>query len=92
MKIVEQPQSQDAVPYGGETTISVTVTNSGTMKYEWRKDEDIISLPNCEGMDTPNLHISFFSSKYEGNYHCIVTNNTGERVESEPTKLQMKRQ
>ena len=92
MQIIEQPQSQGAIPYGGETTLSVTVTNQGIMKYEWRKDGDVINLPNCDGIDTPNLHISFFSSKYEGNYHCIITNDNGKKVESEPTELQMKRQ
>ena len=71
--IKTHPQSQYRKD-GDEVTLAVFA--EGPVHYNWMKDEEAITddnLPNCNGANTPTLHISSLSPDYhEGMYKCVV--------------------
>lgn len=75
---------------GNNVKLTVSVTGFGTLSYQWMKDgEDVTSVkyPKCTGSDTANLSINSFSSEYEGNYSCRVTDEAGQSIESDSIKV-----
>lgn len=87
MQIKEQPQLDVD---GNNVTLTVEALGLGTLSYQWKKDgEDIdeIQYPNCSGVETATLNISPFSSEYEGNYSCLVKDEAGQDIESNPINV-----
>ena len=91
MQIEEQPQTWDDDKEN--VRLTVDATGLGTLSYKWLKDgEDIntIEYPNCCGIDTPTLTITPFTSEYEGNYSCLVKDQAGQNIESNPITVKGK--
>ena len=75
---------------GNKVELSVSVEGSGTVYYQWKKDKALItddSLPNISGADTDTLTISSFSHEHAGSYNCLVSNDSGNKLESKDAKL-----
>ena len=88
MQIKEQPQTWDADK--SDVKLTVDATGLGILSYKWLKDrEDIdeILYPNCSGVDTATLTITPFSSEYEGSYSCLVKDEAGQEIESNPINV-----
>ena len=84
----EQPQTWDADK--NNVRLTVNATGLGTLSYQWMKDSediDTIKYPNCSGVDTDTLIIAPFSSEYEGNYSCLVKDEAGQNIESNPMNI-----
>lgn len=85
MQIKEQPQTWDADK--NNVNLTVDVTGLGVLSYKWLKDREDIDeaiYPNCSGVDTAMLTINPFSSEYEGSYSCLVRDEAGQEIESNP--------
>ena len=88
MQINEQPQTWDADK--NEVRLTVDATGLGTLSYKWLKDREDIDetlYPNCSGVDTAALTITPFSSEYEGSYSCLVKDEAGQEIESNPIDI-----
>ena len=88
VKIKEEPQTWSSD--GKCVKLTVTATGLGTLSYQWLKDGDDIDgvkYPNCSGIDTATLTITPFTSEYEGNYSCLVKDQTGQDVNSDPIQV-----
>lgn len=85
MQIKEQPQTWDADK--NNVNLTVDATGLGVLSYKWLKDREDIDeaiYPNCSGVDTAMLTINPFSSEYEGSYSCLVRDEAGQEIESNP--------
>ena len=78
---------------GDKVELSVSVEGSGTLTYQWKKDKTLItddSLPNLTGADTHTLTIYSFSQEHAGSYKCLVSSDSGSKLESNYAKLSCK--
>ena len=88
LQITKQPQRNLSIKHGECATLYISVVGSGQLSYKWKKDGEDITGPNYTGIDTPNLNISCFSSKFQGEYVCEVKNDH-KTIESNPAKLEL---
>ena len=63
--------------YGEEVTLSVAIINSGTLSYQWVKDEKNIESDKFDGNLTSTLKIKSFTPEHVGSYKCRVSNEAG---------------
>jgi hypothetical protein len=70
-QIVKQPQSGKC-KYGDKVVLSVSAVGHGPLSYVWKKDENDITHPECTGVNTNSLTITFFSSIHVGSYSCVI--------------------
>ena len=88
MQIKEQPQTWDTD--SNNVMLTVDALGLGTLSYQWKKDGEHIDeaeYPNCSGVETATLTITPFSSEYEGNYSCLVKDEAGQDIESNPINV-----
>ena len=88
MQIKEQPQAWDNDK--NNVRLAVDATGLGTLSYKWLKDREDIDetlYPNCSGVDSAELTITPFSSEYEGSYSCLVKDEAGQEIESNPVDI-----
>lgn len=66
--------STEEVAEGGDLTLTIaaSVTDGGTLSYQWYKGDDAIS-----GATSASYTINDATSADEGNYKCVVTNTLG---------------
>lgn len=84
----EDPQTWSAD--GNCVKLTVNATGLGTLSYQWLKDGsniDTTEYPNCSGINSSTLTITPFSSEYEGSYSCLVEDQTGRNVNSDPVEV-----
>ena len=75
LKVTKHPQDQRKV-YGEEVSLRVSATGSGTLLYQWIKDEEDITSEkyhNCDGHDSHTLNISSLLPEHNGSYKCRVS-------------------
>ena len=63
------------MPFGAEVSLSVSASGSD-LQYQWMKDEEVItddSLPNCVGLQCPNLRITCLTPEHDGQYICTIS-------------------
>ena len=65
------------------------VGSSESLSYSWKLDGNNITLPTCTGTETRILVISSCSLEHQGTYTCVVSNDRGSVVESEPAELKL---
>ena len=81
-----QPMKKWKYP-GPSVTLTVSVTGSRDLKYQWIKaNGDKLKLPHCRGDDTNKLCITAFSHEHIGEYKCKVSNEFGHQT-SDVVKL-----
>ena len=88
--ITKHPESQSNLKIGVEVELSVSAEGSGTLTYQWKKDDSLItddSLSNLAGAKASKLNIREFSRKHAGGYKCLVTCNSDNTVESHSAEL-----
>ena len=88
--IIKHPESQSTLETGIEVELSVSAEGSGTLTYQWKKDDNLItddSLPNLTGAKASKLNIRKFSHEHAGGYKCLVTCNSDNTVESHSAEL-----
>ena len=67
---------------GGTVVLSIDVTGSGNLTYEWKKVGSD-SLPDtASGGDSTELTITSVTSSDSGSYYCIMMNQWGNMVKS----------
>jgi len=88
--IAQQPQPQDRC--GGDTVIfTVAASGSGTLSYQWQKDQvnqERVNLTDggrISGATSPALTISDVESSDVARYRCVVTDNDCSRASNDPT-------
>ena len=86
LQILKQPQSNILCKYGDKVVLSVSAVGHGPISYLWKKDEKDITHPECEGTNSDNLIITFFSSIHQGSYSCVIKDNY-KSSKSEPANL-----
>ena len=65
--------------YETEVILRVSALGPGMMSYQWIKDGRVITksnLPSITGEDSATLYINKFSHAHDGEYHCIVSNES----------------
>ena len=75
---------------GDKVELSVSAEGSGTLTYQWKKDGNLISddsLPNLNGASTHALTISSFMREHAGSYKCLVSSDSGQKLESKDAEL-----
>ena len=88
LRITKQQQRNLSIKHGEHATLCVSAVGSGHLSYKWKKDGEDITDPNCTGIDTHTLNISYFSSKFQGEYICKVKNDH-KTIKSNPAKLEL---
>ena len=86
--VTEQEQKWNSD--GKEVKLMVNASGLGNLSYQWMKDgEDIdqVKYPNCSGIDTATLTIAPFTPEYEGDYSCLIKDESGQNIESGPFKV-----
>ena len=53
-------------------SLSVLAIGAGSLHYQWKKDGQNITDPDCIGVDTSNLRITSFSNAHVGMYTCTI--------------------
>ena len=86
LQIMKQPQSSISCKYHTNAVLSVSAVGYGPLSYVWKKDGKDISCPECTGINTDTLTISYFSHKHQGTYWCIVSDSQ-KTAKSEPANL-----
>jgi hypothetical protein len=75
--ISQQPANR-TVPPGGTTNFTVVASGTGTLSYQWQKDNSNLSNGgHYAGATTGVLTISNADANDAANYRCIVTNAYG---------------
>jgi len=83
--ITGQPQNQ-TVAAGATAYFSVTATGSGTLAYQWQKNQSNLSNGgHYSGVTTSTLTISNCDSNDAANYRCVVTGDCGTATSNEAT-------
>ena len=88
VEVSEQEQNWNSD--GKEVKLTVNASGLGILSYQWMKDgEDIdeVKYPNCSGVHTATLTIMPFSSEYEGDYSCLIKDQTGQNIQSSPLQV-----
>lgn len=88
VQIKEEPQTWHSD--SKSVKLTVNATGLGTLSYQWLKDGDdidTVKYPNCSGIDTATLTITPFTLEYEGNYSCLVKDQTGQDAKSDPIEV-----
>ncbi|MGQ9649757.1 MAG: immunoglobulin domain-containing protein [Phycisphaerae bacterium] len=81
--ITQHPSSQ-LVKAGGTVQFTVVATGSGTLRYQWQKDQANLSDGgHYSGCTTATLMVSNANSGDEGGYRCVVTDDCGSIVSRE---------
>lgn len=79
LMILSQPKSQQAIV--GETAIFAVSAWGTNLIYQWQKDgTDLIENDRITGTKANKLVIHEVIQSDEGNYTCIVSNNTGNII------------
>ncbi len=78
--VITHPGAQQAA-LGGNVTLSITASGTGTLKYQWRRN--LINLP---GATTATLKLIKLQANQQGGYDCVVTGSNGS-VTSESAEL-----
>ena len=82
--ITQQPGAQSVCP-GGTATFSVSATGSGTLAYQWQKND--VNLPDgghYSGTTNATLTVATADSSDVANYRCVVSNSAGA-----PTRMKL---
>ena len=53
----------------------MSVVGCGSLSYEWKKDGEGITHPECTRTNSDKLNISYFTNMHEGSYSCVVKDN-----------------
>ncbi|MEA3452601.1 MAG: BspA family leucine-rich repeat surface protein, partial [Bacteroidota bacterium] len=76
--ISTQPNTQN-ITEGNNAVFSVVATGSGTLAYQWRKDEvNLTNVANISGALTNELTLTGVSNADAGAYDCVVSDGCGE--------------
>lgn len=74
-------------------TLTVCVSGTGRLCYQWKKDgDDIIDdsnnnqALNFKGAKSPNLFIQSYNPDYDGSYTCAISNEF-DKVETNSAEL-----
>ena len=95
--IIEDITPLQIVPAGSTAEFTVTVSSLSPETYQWYKyvdgenDDDLSSTPNASGTQTDTLSISDAQLADEGQYYCVVNNQSGIPATSENTSLAIQR-
>ncbi len=78
-----QPLSQ-TIDYGATATLSVTASGTGSLSYQWRKDDtDLTNGGGVTGAQAATLQITGFGLGQDGSYRCAVTAECGTVLSEE---------
>ena len=88
IQITEQPQESSIISYGESVTLCVSAAGSGQLYYKWKKDGKDITNPKYTGIDTASLTINSFSDMSQGEYMCVVKNDSNT-IQSNPARLEL---
>lgn len=81
--ITTQPSAQNVCP-GSSANFTVAASGSGTLTYQWQKNQ--VNLSNgghYSGVTTATLTVSSCDSNDAANYRCVVTDSTGSTNSNE---------
>ena len=53
----------------------MSAVGCGPLSYEWKKDGEAITHPECTGTNSNKLTVSCFTRMHQGNYVCVVKDN-----------------
>ena len=53
----------------------MSAVGCGPLSYEWKKDGEEITHPECTGTKSDKLTISCFTNMHQGSYACVVKDN-----------------
>ena len=86
--ITSQPQDIDFdVDDEEKAVFNITAEGNEPLRFQWMKDDEPIEdKDNVEGTNGPKLIISHPTKVNEGQYHCIVSDDVGEK-ESQKVNL-----
>lgn len=90
LRITKHPQSPRNLKIGEKVELSVSAKGLGTIRYQWMKDGNPLAdggSPNLTGANTSFLIISSFSQEHEGTYRCVVSSDSGSKLESDRAEL-----
>ncbi len=83
--ITQQPASA-TVAGGGTTNLSIAATGSGTLTYQWQKNQTTLTNGgHYSGCTTATLTISSASTNDAASYRCVVTGGCGSVFSSDAT-------
>ncbi len=88
--ITQQPQPQDRCP-GDTVVFSVAASGSGTLSYQWQKDQvdqervSLVDGGRISGATSPTLTISNVEGSDVARYRCVVTDDDCSRASDDPT-------
>ena len=77
--ITLQPQSA-MVPPGTAVNLSVAATGTGTLSYQWQKNDT-----NLTGQISATLSLPSAAYTDSGNYRCVVSSSVGQSISLEAT-------
>ncbi|MHC4498175.1 MAG: immunoglobulin domain-containing protein, partial [Planctomycetota bacterium] len=81
--ITQQPSNQ-TVEVGETAVFGVTATGTGTLTYQWQKDQsDLSDGGHYSGVTTATLTVSNADTSDEAGYRCIVTDDCGSTISDE---------
>jgi len=87
--ITQQPSAQN-ICSGATATFSVSATGSGTLTYQWQKNQANLSNGgHYSGCTTTTLTVSTADSNDVANYRCVVTDSGGS-ANSDEAALSLK--
>ena len=92
LKITAQPEAQSATA-GEKVQFTVAASGgSGTLTYQWQYSTNGTSWSNTtlSGYNTPTLTVTASTTVNGRQYRCIVTDGSGNKVESNGAKLTLK--
>ncbi len=79
-EILEHPASTSAIE-GARVSLSVQATSDTPLRYRWRRNSvELLNPGSFSGADSPQLTVNGFDRHLEGDYDCLVSNDTGTVV------------